>query len=542
MAPLAIGLNAIPIFVLVAIFNNMYPVTSEVPRRLMVTLVVYFIVLVNVARGLREVGAIQLELMRSYAASEAAVLRKVRIPNAVPYLFTALKIAAPASVITAFVSEYFGGSQNGLGSRIVSNIALSNNAEAWAYVLGACLLGLAVLPRRGRPRAGRRPGRGRRGRAGWGMMAHLERRTPGKARPPGGGARMRTKRRIFAAGVLALTLVAAACGDDEGEAAAVAEAAATATRSTRSASSCSGSSRPSSPATSRRRTRASTRTSASRSTLVEGGVDIVPQQPLADGAVDFAVAWVPKALATRRGGGGHRGHRPGVPALGDAPGVVRGLGHHRPEDFAGKTVGNWGFGNEYEVFAALGQAGLDPATDVTLVQQDFNMDGLLSGDIDAAEAMIYNEYAQVLEAVNPDTGELYQPEDLSVISYEEVGVGMLQDAIWADGERLANDEAYRDIAVRLVTASLQGWAYCRDNVQECTRPRRRAGLAARREPPALADERDQPADLAGRPGRRVHRPGGVGPHRRDRRGETPNLEGRPSSRRRRTPRRSRTTS
>ena len=142
MTPLAIGLNAVPIFVLVAIFNNMYPVTSEVPRRLMVTLVVYFIVLVNVARGLREVGTIQLELMRSYAASEAAILRKVRIPNAVPYLFTALKIAAPASVITAFVSEYFGGSQNGLGSRIVSNIALSNNAEAWAYVLGACLLGL----------------------------------------------------------------------------------------------------------------------------------------------------------------------------------------------------------------------------------------------------------------------------------------------------------------------------------------------------------------------------------------------------------------
>ena len=145
MAPLAISLNAIPIFVLVAVFNNMYPVTSEVPRRLMVTLVVYFIVLVNVARGLREVGAVYLDLMRSYAASDVTILRKVRVPHAVPYLFTALKIAAPASVITAFVSEYFGGLQNGLGSRIVSNIALSNNAEAWSYVLGACLLGLAFF-------------------------------------------------------------------------------------------------------------------------------------------------------------------------------------------------------------------------------------------------------------------------------------------------------------------------------------------------------------------------------------------------------------
>jgi NitT/TauT family transport system permease protein len=142
MTPLAVALNAVPIFVLVALFNNMFSITSEVPRRLMVTLVVYFIVLVNVSRGLREVGATQLELMRSYAASEIAILRKVRVPNAVPYLFTALKIAAPAAVITAFVSEYFGGSQNGLGSRIVSNIAISKNAAAWAYVLGACLLGL----------------------------------------------------------------------------------------------------------------------------------------------------------------------------------------------------------------------------------------------------------------------------------------------------------------------------------------------------------------------------------------------------------------
>jgi NitT/TauT family transport system permease protein len=142
ITPLAIALNAIPIFVLVAVLNNMFAITSEVPRRIMVTLVVYFIVLVNVAKGLTQVSPTHVELMRSYAASDTQILRKVRIPNAVPYLFTALKIAAPASVITAFVSEYFGGSQNGLGSRIASNIANSKNAVAWAYVLGACLLGL----------------------------------------------------------------------------------------------------------------------------------------------------------------------------------------------------------------------------------------------------------------------------------------------------------------------------------------------------------------------------------------------------------------
>jgi NitT/TauT family transport system substrate-binding protein len=202
--------------------------------------------------------------------------------------------------------------------------------------------------------------------------------------------------------------------------------------------------------------------------LVEGGVDIVPQQPLADGQVDFAVAWVPKALATREAGANIVDIAQVFQRSGTLQVSFVDNGITTPADFAGKTVGNWGFGNEYEVFAGLAQAGLDPATDVTLVQQDFNMDGMLSGDIDAAEAMIYNEYAQVLETVNPDTGELYQPSDLNVISYEEDGVGMLQDAIWADGERLANDDAYRDIAVRLLTASLQGWAYCRDNVQACT--------------------------------------------------------------------------
>ena len=126
--------------------------------------------------------------MRSYAASDVAILRKVRVPNAVPYLFTALRIAAPASVITAFVSEYFGGSQNGLGSRIVGNIALSNNAEAWAYVLGACLLGPDVLPGRRGARTGGHAGRGERSGAALGhdvasLGAGGGRSAPGKGAP-----------------------------------------------------------------------------------------------------------------------------------------------------------------------------------------------------------------------------------------------------------------------------------------------------------------------------------------------------------------------
>lgn len=140
--PLAVALNAVPIVVVTTIFYRWYPDTSEIPRRLIVAVVVYFIILVNVSKGLRSVGATHLELLRSLAASPRAVLVKARIPNAVPFLFTALKIAAPTAVITAFVAEYFGGRQNGLGSYIKSAFANSRTAMAWAYVLGACALGL----------------------------------------------------------------------------------------------------------------------------------------------------------------------------------------------------------------------------------------------------------------------------------------------------------------------------------------------------------------------------------------------------------------
>ena len=143
VTPMSIAINAIPAFVLVSIFNNMWGSTSAVPIRLMVTLVVFFVVLVNVAKGLRQVAPVHAELMKSYAASGWDILRKVRVPNAVPYLFTALRVAAPLSVIYAYVSEYFGGAQNGLGARISSNIKTSKNAAGWAYVGGACLLGLA---------------------------------------------------------------------------------------------------------------------------------------------------------------------------------------------------------------------------------------------------------------------------------------------------------------------------------------------------------------------------------------------------------------
>ena len=88
-----------------------------------------------------------------------------------------------------------------------------------------------------------------------------------------------------------------------------------------------------------------------------------------------------------------------------------------------------------------------------MVGQSFDMMALLNREIDAAQAMIYNEYAQVLEAKNPATGRLYEASDLAIIDWNDVGTAMLQDAIWASGERLASDPAYRDITTCLLYTS-----------------------------------------------------------------------------------------
>ncbi len=200
-------------------------------------------------------------------------------------------------------------------------------------------------------------------------------------------------------------------------------------------------------------------------TILEGAVDIVPQTVLANGDADFAIAWVPKALASREAGANIVDIAQVFQRSGTLQVSFKDKNITSSADFAGKKVGNWGFGNEWEVFAAMTKSGIDPAS-VENVAQQFDMVGLLEGDIDAAEAMTYNEYAQVLEAINPATGALYTPEDFNVISYEDEGVGMLQDAIWADGSRLS-DPAYNDTAVKFVAASLQGWAYCRDNGDAC---------------------------------------------------------------------------
>jgi len=142
LTPLAAGMAAIPIVALTPIFNTMFASTSNTPRRLVVAIYVFFPIFVNTLRGLRQIDPVHAELMRSYAASGWDLTRVVRWPGSLPFVFTGLRVASSLAVIAAVVVEYFGGLQNGLGSRITSAASNTAYARAWAYVVAAIALGL----------------------------------------------------------------------------------------------------------------------------------------------------------------------------------------------------------------------------------------------------------------------------------------------------------------------------------------------------------------------------------------------------------------
>ncbi|MXS73907.1 ABC transporter substrate-binding protein [Microbacterium sp. CSI-V] len=200
--------------------------------------------------------------------------------------------------------------------------------------------------------------------------------------------------------------------------------------------------------------------------VVPSGGDIVPQDALVAGDVDFAVAWVPKVLGTMENQGVELTDIAQVfQKSGTTQVSWKDSGITSVDDFEGKRIGSWGFGNEWEIFAAMADKGLDAST-VKITTQDFSMNALLDKDVDAAQAMTYNELAQLLETVNPATGKLYTMDDINVISYEDTAGAMLQDAIWADTKRLADDPAYADAATRFLKAVIKGWVFARDNPTE----------------------------------------------------------------------------
>ena len=199
--------------------------------------------------------------------------------------------------------------------------------------------------------------------------------------------------------------------------------------------------------------------------IIPSGGDIVPQDALANGDVDYAIAWVPKVLGSIEAGAAVTNIAQIFQRSGTLQVARADSGIESVADFEGRQIGSWGFGNEWEIFAAMAAEGLDSTT-VEIITQDFNMNAFLQGDIEAAQAMTYNEYAQLLETTNPDTGELYQPEDFTVISYEDTVGAMLQDAIWADTERLDGEEEYQETTVAFLRAVIRGWVYAAENPQE----------------------------------------------------------------------------
>lgn len=202
-------------------------------------------------------------------------------------------------------------------------------------------------------------------------------------------------------------------------------------------------------------------------TLLPGGPNVVPQQVgSAPDGPEFTLAWVPKVLQAREAGSdlvdiAQIFQRSGTRSVSWKSSNITG-----PANFKGKKIGVWDFGNEFEVTAGALKAGLEQGKDYTKVIQPFDMSLLLNRQIDVAEAMIYNEYAQVLEAKNPDTGDLYKPEDLNVIDWNQAGSAMLQDAIFARASWL-KQAGNEDVAVRFLKATFKGWIYCRDHPDDC---------------------------------------------------------------------------
>ena len=143
LMPFAIAANAVPIVAFAPIMNNWFGVTSPVSKMMIVAVLVFFPVMINTVRGLLSAEPAALEMMRSYAASEVDTFRKVRAPSALPYFFTALKVAATLSLIGAIVGEYFGGSNLVLGRVIVESAAFLRFSEAWAAIVIVSAMGIS---------------------------------------------------------------------------------------------------------------------------------------------------------------------------------------------------------------------------------------------------------------------------------------------------------------------------------------------------------------------------------------------------------------
>jgi len=143
LMPYMIAANAIPIIAFAPIMNAWFDPFSKGSKMAIAAVLCFFPVLVNTLRGLTSVRPQSIELMRSYAAGEVETFRRVRIPTALPFIFTSLKIATVLAMIGAIVGEYFGGAFTALGVLIDSRSTTFQFKEAWAGIGVACAYGIA---------------------------------------------------------------------------------------------------------------------------------------------------------------------------------------------------------------------------------------------------------------------------------------------------------------------------------------------------------------------------------------------------------------
>lgn len=144
LLPFAIAFNSVPIIAFAPIMNNWFGLANPFSKMMIAAILVFFPVMINMVRGLTLVDPAALELMRSTAASDMTVLRKVRIPNSLPYLFTALKVATTLATIGAIVGEYFGAPRASLGQYIVQHAAYFNFERSWAAIILAAAIGIGL--------------------------------------------------------------------------------------------------------------------------------------------------------------------------------------------------------------------------------------------------------------------------------------------------------------------------------------------------------------------------------------------------------------
>jgi NitT/TauT family transport system permease protein len=140
--PYAIAAGAVPIIAFAPITNNWFGVTGMTSKMVIAAVLCFFPVMVNTTRGLTSVPASAIELMRSYAASELTVFRRVRLPNALPYVFAGLKVATVLAMIGAIVGDYFGGAPGALGVEIRRWVGIFAFDQAWAGIVLASILGI----------------------------------------------------------------------------------------------------------------------------------------------------------------------------------------------------------------------------------------------------------------------------------------------------------------------------------------------------------------------------------------------------------------